>query len=141
MVLVAERRRRPGRSPIQRAIVGLVANDVSLRDRLSRSVAELDAQRLQDRFAGIDVSSIDAVVPRRPTRFGGEIRSQHRSAADGRPMLRVAVNDGSGTALAVFTGRSRIRGFEVGRAVLFEGVTRRDGDRLIVVNPAYTLLD
>jgi hypothetical protein len=122
------------------AIVGLVASDLSLRDRLSLSVAELDAQRLQVRFAGVDVSSIAEVVPRRPARFGGEIRSQHRSAADGRPMLRVAVSDGSGTALAVFTGRSRIRGFEAGRAVLFEGVARREGDRLVVVNPAYTLL-
>jgi hypothetical protein len=122
------------------AIVGFVASDVSLRDRLSLSVAQLDAQRLQGRFAGIDVSSIAEVIPRRPARFGGEIRSQHRSAADGLPMLRVAVNDGSGTALAVFTGRRRIRGFEVGRAVLLEGVARRDGDRLVVVNPAYTLL-
>ena len=111
-----------------------------MRDRLSMSVAELDAHRLQDRFAGVDVSSISEVEPRRPARFGGEIRSQHRSAADGRPMLRVAVSDGPGTVLAVFTGRSRIRGFEAGRAVLLEGVARRDGDRLVVINPAYTLL-
>jgi hypothetical protein len=55
-------------------------------------------------------------------------------------LLRVAVSDGTGTALVVFTGRSRIRGFEVGRAVLFEGVGRREGDRLVVLNPAYTLL-
>lgn len=55
-------------------------------------------------------------------------------------MLRVTVSDGSGTAVAVFTGRTRIRGLEAGRATLFEGVGRRDGDQLVVLNPAYTLL-
>jgi hypothetical protein len=109
-------------------------------DRLSMSVAELDSQRLQERFAGVDVSWIAEVEARRPARFGGEIRSQHRSAAGGRPILRVVVNDGSGTAMAVFTGRTRIRGLEVGRAVLLEGVARHEGGRLVVVNPAYTLI-
>jgi hypothetical protein len=40
----------------------------------------------------------------------------------------------------VFTGRTRIRGLEAGRAVLVEGVGRREGEQLVVVNPAYTLL-
>lgn len=86
------------------------------------------------------MSSIADVVERRPARFGGEVRSQQRSAAGNRPMLRVTVHDGSGSALVVFTGRSRIRGLEAGRAVLFEGVGRRDHGQLVVVNPAYTLL-
>ncbi len=42
--------------------------------------------------------------------------------------------------MAVFTGRSRISGLDAGRAVLFEGVGRRDHGQLVVVNPAYTLL-
>lgn len=103
-------------------------------------LAQLDAQRLVHRFEGVDVSCIEDVVVRRPARFGGEIQSQHRSAPGSHPMLKVAVSDGTGTALVVFTGRTRIRGFEVGRAVLFEGVARREGDRLIVINAAYTLL-
>jgi hypothetical protein len=117
-----------------------MGTEVSFRDRLSRSIAELDARRLQERFVGVDVSAIADVVPRHPARFGGEVRSQHRSSAGGRPMLKVAVSDGSGTALAVFTGRTRIGGLEAGRAILLEGVARRDGDRLVVMNPAYTLL-
>jgi hypothetical protein len=52
----------------------------------------------------------------------------------------VTIHDGTGAAVAVFTGRSRIDGIEAGRAVLFEGVARRDCGRLIVYNPAYTLL-
>jgi hypothetical protein len=104
------------------------------------SVGEVDARRLQARFEGIDVSRIADVVERRPSRFGGEVRSQHRGSPDGAPVLRVVVSDGSGSAVIVFTGRVRIRGLEVGRLVLFEGVARREGDRLIVLNPAYTLV-
>lgn len=120
--------------------VAVVAAELSFRERLSRSIGELDARRLQERFVGVGVSPIADVVPRRPARFGGEVRSQHRSSAGGRPMLKVAVSDGSGTALAVFTGRTRIGGLEAGRAVLLEGVARREGERLVVMNPAYTLL-
>jgi hypothetical protein len=116
-------------------------NDSStLRERLALSVAELDSRRLQKRFQGVEVSRIGSVVERRPARFGGEVRSQHRASPDGRPMLRVTVSDGTGTAVAVFTGRTRIRGLEAGNAVLFEGVARREGDHLVVMNPAYTLL-
>lgn len=112
----------------------------SLRSRLAETVVELDARRLQRRFEGVEVSAIADVVERAPARFGGEVRSQHRALARGRPVLRVTVSDGSGTAEVVFTGRTRISGLEAGRAVLFEGVGRRDHDRLVVVNPAYTLL-
>jgi RecG-like helicase len=114
--------------------------DLSLRRRLELTVAEVDSRRLQDRFAKIDVSQIVDVEERRPARFGGEVRSQHRRSADGQPLLRVTVTDGTGTAVAVFTGRSRISGLEVGRIVLLEGVARRDEGQLIVMNPAYTLL-
>jgi hypothetical protein len=112
----------------------------SLRERLAVPVAELDARRLQRRFQGVRVCPIGEVVERRPARFGGEVRSQQRSSPLGRPMLRVTVSDGTGTAVAVFTGRRRIRGLEAGSAVLFEGVARRDGARIVVMNPAYTLL-
>jgi hypothetical protein len=120
--------------------VEVVSTDASLDERLRGSVAEVDARRLQRRFEGVAVSAISAVEERRPARFGGEVRSQHRSAVGTRPMLRVTVHDGTGSAVAVFTGRSRIRGLDAGRAVLFEGVGRRDHGQLVVVNPAYTLL-
>lgn len=117
-----------------------VADDPSLDERLRGSVAELDARRLQKRFEGVAVSPIGDVAERCPVRFGGEVRSQHRSSQRNRPMLRVTVHDGTGSAVAVFTGRSRILGMEAGRAVLFEGVGRREHGQLVVVNPAYTLL-
>jgi len=117
-----------------------VKEPASLRERLALTVADIDARRLQRRFEGVEVSWIGDVVERRPARFGGEVRSQHRSAPAGRPMLRVTVSDGTGSAVAVFTGRTRIRGLEAGGAVLFEGVGRCERGQLVVINPAYTLL-
>jgi hypothetical protein len=117
-----------------------VTSDPDLQRRLAGSVAELDVLRLQRRFQGLGISPIGEVVEREPARFGGEVRSQQRSAPGTAPSLRVTVHDGSGTAVAVFTGRSRIFGIEAGRRILFEGVARRDRGQLVVYNPAYTLL-
>lgn len=117
-----------------------VTVEPELHQRLIGSVVDADARRLQRRFHGVTMSQIAEVEERRPARFGGEVRSQHRSAPGSRPCLRVTINDGTGSAVAVFTGRSRIRGIEAGRAVLFEGVARRENGQLIVYNPAYTLL-
>lgn len=117
-----------------------VSVNSALHERLVGSIAELDTQRLQRRFEGVAMSPISNIVERRPVRFGGEVRSQHRSSPGSPPMLRVTVSDGTGSAVAVFTGRSRIHGLEAGRAVVFEGVAHRERGRLVVVNPAYTLL-
>ena len=117
-----------------------VTPETELQERLIGSVAELDSRRLQRRFQGVEMSPIGEVEERQPARFGGEVRSQQRSAPGSRPSLRVTIHDGTGSAVAVFTGRSRIFGIEAGRAVLFEGVARRERGQLVVFNPAYTLL-
>mgnify|MGYP001788504854 FL=1 len=120
--------------------MAVVSLDSELQERLVGSVAELDSRRLQRRFQGVQMSPIGDVVERQPARFGGEIRSQRRSAPGSRPILWVTIHDGTGSAVAVFTGRSRIFGIEAGRAVLFEGVARRERGQVVVFNPAYTLL-
>lgn len=114
---------------------------VPLGDRLRSTSAELNDRRLQSRFADVDVVSIADVQERVPMRFGGEVRSKHRASPEDTSFLRLEVSDGTGTAVVLFTGRSRIRGFDLGRAVLFEGVGRLDRGRFVVRNPAYTLLD
>jgi hypothetical protein len=124
----------------QRYVDGTVPLEPELHERLVGSVAVADARRLQRRFHGVLMSPIAEVEERQPARFGGEVRSQHRSAPGSRPSLKVTINDGTGSAVAVFSGRSRIFGIEAGRAVLFEGVARREHGQLIVFNPAYTLL-
>ncbi len=113
----------------------------TLRARLRETTVELDQRRLQARFVGVEVDTIADAAERVPVRIGGEVRSKHRSSPEGRAYLRVEITDGTGTAVAVFTGRNRIRGFDLGRTVVLEGVGRRERGRFVVMNPAYTLLD
>ena len=112
-----------------------------LRERLSATVVELDARRLQERWAGVGVTSIGELPERVPVRFGGEVRSQHRSGHGDLPIIKVTIADGTGTAVLIFTGRSHVGGLHSGRAVLVEAVGRREGTRFVVRNPAYTLVE
>ena len=89
-----------------------------LRRKINESIDEIEEQRL----AG-EVQSVQ-VVPRL-----------------GSPSLEITVSDGSGRAAAVFTGRRRLGGVDCGRRVLLEGVARQDRGRLLVVNPAYTIVE
>jgi hypothetical protein len=112
-----------------------------LTDRLRRTAAAQDRRRLQARFAGVQITRIDEAPERVPVRVGGEIRSQHRSSPESRRFLRVEIDDGSGSAMLMFTGRNRIAGIETGRMIVVEGVGRIEKGRLMIWNPAYTLLD
>ena len=130
------------RIPANATVDDVPAADTSdlLTDRLRRTAAAQDRRRLQTRFAGVKITPIAAAPERVPVRVGGEIRSQHRSSPDMRRFLRVEIDDGSGSALLVFTGRNRIRGMETGRAIVVEGVGRVEKGRMMIWNPAYTLL-
>jgi hypothetical protein len=111
-----------------------------LSRRLRASVAELDAQRLQGRFRGLDVSPISECPLRTPARIGGEVIRVRMAPRAGVPTVEIVVSDGTGDAAALFTGRRTIAGLEHGRAVIFEGVARLERGRPTMVNPAYTLL-
>jgi hypothetical protein len=112
----------------------------ALRGRLDNVRAVLDEERLQERFAGVGLTTVADAPERRPVRVGGEVRMNTTSATSDQPWLVVQIADGTGKAVARFTGRRRLRGLEVGRAVLLEGVGRREHGQLILLNPAYTLL-
>lgn len=111
-----------------------------LRRRLSSSTDEIDQVRLQDRFCDVDCSKIDAATPRTRVVISGEVKAIHVVPRAGSSWLEVTVGDGTGKAVAVFTGRRRIGGLEPGRAVLLEGVAGTVRGRLQLMNPAYTLL-
>ena len=102
-----------------------------LKRKFTASVEELDTARLQDRYVGLGLTPIGEAPTRVPVRVGGD---------RGSPTLEVVVSDGTGEATAVFTGRRHIGGIEHGRGMLLEGVAHRERGRLIVLNPAYTLL-
>lgn len=111
-----------------------------LRKRFASSTDEIDQVRLQDRFRRIECTKIDAAIPRTRVIISGEVQAIQVVPRAGRPWLEVTVVDGTGKAVAVFTGRRRIGGLEPGRAVVLEGVAGTAHGRIQILNPAYTLL-
>lgn len=107
---------------------------------MTASVEELDSVRLQDRYVGLDVTPIGEAPCRVPVRLCGEVKRILMAPRAGSPTLEVVVTDGTGEAVAVFTGRRHLGGMDHGRGVLLEGVAYRERNRLVVLNPAYTLL-
>ncbi|HEX4906938.1 MAG TPA: amino acid permease [Acidimicrobiales bacterium] len=116
-------------------------------DRPSRVTPrhELDRQRRVARFAGRNGAGAAqptlAHVPlRTPIDLVGEVVRLRVVPRAGSPSLEVSIDDGTGTVIAVFTGRRHIAGLDPGRAVCLQGVAREDRGRLLMLNPAYTLL-
>lgn len=111
-----------------------------LRRRLARSNESLHAERLQQRFGHPDSTPIGEAPDRGRVRIRGEVAGLQVVPRAGAPSLEVTLDDGTGRAVAVFTGRRRLGGLDPGRAVLVEGAARRERGRLLLLNPAYTLL-
>lgn len=111
-----------------------------LAKRFSSSTEEIDEARLQDRFEQVDCSRIADAIPRSRVLVSGEVKAIQVVPRAGSPSLEVTVGDGTGKAVAIFTGRRRIGGIEPGRALLLEGMAGQHSGRLQLLNPAYTLL-
>ncbi|MDO8392719.1 MAG: hypothetical protein Q7V57_19760 [Actinomycetota bacterium] len=116
---------------------------MGLRDlakRLTVSVDQIDAERRQDRFAALAVTKIGDIQPRSLVRISGEVTRSRLTPRSGVPSFEFTISDGTGTAVAVFTGRRHLAGIDHHRAVVLEGVPRAERGRLVMLNPAYTLL-
>jgi amino acid transporter len=111
------------------------------KPRLTASRAELEAARLSQRFRNRPEGAVAiAQSPvRTPVRLTGEVTASRVVPRDAGPSLEVTVNDGTGEVLTIFTGRRRVAGLDLGRAVTLEGVIREEDDRRVLVNPVYTL--
>jgi hypothetical protein len=109
---------------------------------LRASLQDLDNERLSTRFREVEPGHVElgSCPERCRVRVTGEVTSLRLVPRAGSPCLEATVDDGSGCAVAVFNGRRAIRGLDPGRAVVLEGVARRERGRLTLVNPAYTLL-
>lgn len=111
-----------------------------LRQRLAQSNDELHQQSLTDRYAAMGFEPIGAAPLRTRVTIGGEVQGLQVVPRAGSPSLEVTISDGTGRAVAVFTGRRRIGGIDPGRTIRFEGVGREERGRMLLVNPIYTLL-
>jgi hypothetical protein len=109
---------------------------------LNATVDDLDHERLSSRFETIELghSQLGDCPLRCRVRVVGEVSSLRVVPRSGSPCLEATVDDGTGCAIAVFTGRRAIKGLDPGRGVVLEGVARRERNTLTLVNPAYTLL-
>jgi hypothetical protein len=117
---------------------------MGLRDKLKRmsvSDEELHEGHLQQVCAAMGLTPIDEAPLRVQVKVGGEIQKVQIVPRAGSPSLEVTVADGHGKAVGVFTGRRQIAGLTIGRNVVLEGVSRKERNRLVVLNPVYTLVD
>ncbi|MCU1356795.1 MAG: ATP-dependent helicase RecG [Acidimicrobiales bacterium] len=112
-----------------------------LRTRLSQSLEDLDDERVTQRFSDFGAQAIADAPTRTPILLAGEIQGLQVVPRAGSPSLEVTIGDGSGRAIAVFTGRRRLGGVDCGRRVVVQGVARRERGRLMILNPAYTIVE
>lgn len=116
---------------------------MSLKDRmrkLTASVDELHAARLQDRFNDVPHIDIKGAPKREPIVIAGEVQRMRIVPRAGSPSLEIVVSDGTAEAVAVFSGRRNLGGIEHGRHLVLEGVAHDERGRTVLLNPAYTLL-
>jgi hypothetical protein len=109
---------------------------------LRSSTADLHRERLNGRFDTDSLQTVDiAAVPfRERVRIAGEVARLRVVPRAGSPSLEVTVDDGTGRALVVFTGRRKIVGIDPGRGLVLEGTAREVHNRAVLMNPSYTLL-
>lgn len=112
--------------------------------RLRTPIAELDDQRLRDFCCSRPgVVPIGDVESRQEASMVGEITSVRIVPQPaGTPWLEVTITDGTGTVVAMWTGRKRIAGIRPGQRLVISGrgAPAGPGGRLLVYNPIYELI-
>ena len=105
-----------------------------------KPVRELDADRLVDRFAELRLQPLGELEARDRTKVCGEVKRMTIKPRSGIPSTEIVINDGTGDATVIFSGRRHVAGIEHGHCIIVEGVAFADANRLVFLNPAYSLL-
>lgn len=114
-----------------------------LGQRLSEHPDHLRAQGIRTQCGRIDgVEQIAVIRPRTKARVVGVVQSiMVVPRGPGRYSLEVQIYDGTDEVTAVWLGRRRIAGIDLGSGLILNGTIGRFGDdRLKMINPAYQLL-
>lgn len=103
---------------------------------------ELDRLRRAARVAASAHANghISTLPTRTLVKVTGEVTATRVVPGRSGPWLELTVDDGSGSLVAMYTGRRSIGGIHPGRLVELEGVLREEHGRKVMVNPVYTLL-
>ncbi len=112
----------------------------NIAKRLSVDTREIDAERLVDHFEKFNLAKIGTISARTKVRIGGEIKRMRIKPRSGIQAIEVVINDGTGDATVIFSGRRHIPGIQHGQCVIIEGVAFADRETNVFLNPAYTLL-
>ena len=112
----------------------------SFGKRLTADNLEIDSERLCERFKEYDFINIADSQSRTRTKIAGEIKRMRIKPRSGVPAVELVINDGTGEATVIFSGRRSIPGVDHGKCIMVDGVPHRDGGRTVILNPAYTLL-
>jgi hypothetical protein len=109
---------------------------------LRASTDDLHRERLADRFDRVELGTVEiSGMPLRcRVRIAGEVARLRVVPRAGSPSLELTVDDGTGRAVVIFTGRRRILGIDPGRGIVLEGTAREVHNRAVLMNPSYTLL-
>ena len=106
----------------------------------AKPMRELDAERLVDRFAHLRLQPLGELEARDRTKVCGEVKRMTIKPRSGIPSTEIVINDGTGDATVIFSGRRHVAGIEHGNCIVIEGVAFADANRLVFLNPAYSLL-
>ena len=106
----------------------------------SKPVREIDSERLVDRFAELRLQPLSELEARDRTKVCGEVKRMTIKPRSGIPSTEIVINDGTGDATVIFSGRRHVAGIEHGHCIVIEGVAFADANRLVFLNPKYSLL-
>ena len=106
----------------------------------AKPMRELDAERLVDRFADLRLHPLGELEARDRTKVCGEVKRMTIKPRSGIPSTEIVINDGTGDATVIFSGRRHVAGIEHGHCIVIEGVAFADANRLVFLNPKYSLL-
>ena len=106
----------------------------------NKGIRELDAERLVDRFADLNLTALADVVVRTKVKVCGEVKRMTMKPRSGIPSMEIVINDGTGQVTVIFSGRRHIAGIEHGGCIAVEGVAYQERNNTVFLNPVYTLL-
>jgi RecG-like helicase len=114
-----------------------------LFQRLTVPMSEVDLARLREFCTDLPgVVPIGSAQARQDVTVAGEISSVRIVPRAGSPSLEATVSDGSGSIVAVWTGRRHLAGVCPGKRLVLSGrgADQNGNGRLVVLNPLYELL-
>ncbi|MGV1005290.1 MAG: DNA-binding protein [Candidatus Nanopelagicales bacterium] len=106
---------------------------------LSRSKADLHAEKLRTGSRELGATPISECVPGEPATIVGVLNSVTLRPREGVPAVEAELHDGSGRLIVVWLGRRQIRGIEPGREILVRGRLTGHHPRPVIFNPRYEL--